>query len=78
MSEEEKEIVIEDAEAVLAGEPTIRERLDKLEQMMEQILSRLPYMTAGYATTANYPYYVTTTTGTTTSNPVWINNTSGK
>ena len=79
MSEEEKEVVIEDAEAVLAGEPTIRERLDKLEKMMEQILLRMPIYTATsysapvWATSSSVPYTVTTT-GSTTTNIVYNSN----
>ena len=57
---------MEDAVAVLNDEPTIRERLDKLEKMMEMILSRLPYTTTGYSSP------VWTTTGTTTTSPYTV------
>lgn len=69
----EEEIKIEDALSVLSDEPTINQRLDKLEKMMEMILSRLPYTTTGYSapvwtTTTTSPYTVTVTnTGTTTA-----------
>ena len=82
MSEEEEQIALEDTVAVLAGKPTINERLDVLEALMQQILARLPYSTTGYAQTGAWPSatsspYTITTTGTTTSAPVtvtWTNN----
>ena len=74
---EKDEIKVEDAMAVLNDEPTISQRLDKLEKMMEQILLRLPsYTTSGYAhssqpiwttgSTCTAPYTVTTTASTNT------------
>lgn len=75
MSEEEKEIKVEDALSVLNDEPTISQRLDKLEKMMEQILLRLPYATSGYSspvwtTSTTTAPYVVTTTGSTTTNSI--------
>lgn len=72
---EKDEIKVEDAMAVLNDEPTISQRLDKLEKMMEQILLRLPSYTSGYAqsqpiwttgTTCTVPYTVTTTASSNT------------
>lgn len=63
-----EEIKVEDAIAVLNDQPTINERLDKLEKMMEQILLRLPiYSTSGYSApvwTSSGTYTVTTTDST--------------
>jgi len=57
------EEIVEDAISVLNDEPTISQRLDKLEKMLELILLRLPYSTSGYSQTA----WTTTTNATTQS-----------
>jgi len=76
MSEQEKQIAIEDTISVLTGKPTINERLDILEDLMRQILSRLPYATTGYAQTA--PYITTTTSSSAPATITWTTNTFTK
>ena len=70
---EKDEIKVEDAMAVLNDEPTISQRLDKLEKIMEQILLRMPSYTSCYSqpiwttgTTCTVPYTVTTTANSNT------------
>lgn len=59
---EKEDMKIEDAMSVLEGKPTINERLDKLEVMMLEILSRLPQQFDYY----NNPYYKYSSTSATT------------